>query len=754
MAPRDTVMPPEPSSTQKQQPDGPEQGDTDSSTDTSPAQPSKGQAPAVQTQVIGGDVAASGTREAHAPIATPAQPQGGDDAVRINALTLAWIWGLLPGGLAGVSIAYVLWSVRKHAVESMAQQCNTSDCRYATELLKSTLDRRFEPCDDFYSFVCSRFSGRAFDVIHSVQLYMRELTESTLLSVDVPLSHQNSTQKAAGLFRACVSMANTTRSEVPALKSFLGLVGLDLSNMPPDPNFNIAERIVRLNFEYGFPTYVKFGCVTTKWQAKKVLTMDTEKDYEPWLKNTAVDFDVYAYFLYEYDSNLDIVQLANHIAVAEGKLLTLIHKLKNVSSDGAITTVGEFGTLTGGVVSKDEWRRLIAKYTGGAYDESDALVVLGHSTEVAKLLVANGAIRRDDARLVLSWRLVRQLLPLSSGAVMATAQGRKFEQACLVTVSGIMEAAVMSSYLRRLVPSPALKAATVLALNVIQVLLDKVQHVPWMEGWMRSLSIKKASKMGLLIGYPKDIDTVRHMEAFFADFPDAGANFFTPWLEAHRLMTQRLFRNDTVNFTSGEVNAFYNPILNTMTIQAGIVQPPFFFALGTAALNYGGLGQIVGHEVMHGYDVNGIRLDPISGTVHTTDSSSMFQYAKRVYCLRQSYIKAEQERAAVTIDDDTDSEGFADFTGLQLAYAAYNRLTPQERLAVVPDVGLSAEQTFFVAHCLKWCDLVTKRMRNSRYWAGRSRCIVPLRNTPEFATAFSCSPGAPMNPPSKCSFWE
>ncbi|XP_070393161.1 neprilysin-2-like [Dermacentor albipictus] len=115
---------------------------------------------------------------------------------------------------------------------------------------------------------------------------------------------------------------------------------------------------------------------------------------------------------------------------------------------------------------------------------------------------------------------------------------------------------------------------------------------------------------------------------------------------------------------------------------------------------------------------------------------------------------AEKERAGITLDDDTDSEGFADFTGLQLAYAAYKRLAPRERLAVVPDVGLSAEQTFFVAHCLKWCDLFTNRMSGSRYWAGRSRCIVPLRNTPEFATAFSCSPGAPMNPPSKCSFWE
>ncbi|KAH7951719.1 hypothetical protein HPB52_011708 [Rhipicephalus sanguineus] len=108
----------------------------------------------------------------------------------------------------------------------------------------------------------------------------------------------------------------------------------------------------------------------------------------------------------------------------------------------------------------------------------------------------------------------------------------------------------------------------------------------------------------------------------------------------------------------------------------------------------------------------------------------------------------------VLVDDQVDSEGFADFTGLQLAYAAYRRLKPRERLAVVPDVGLTAEQTFFVAHCLKWCDLIARRRPTSRYWPGRSRCIVPLRNMPEFAAAFSCSQGSPMNPKSKCSFWE
>ncbi|KAH6929475.1 hypothetical protein HPB50_000343 [Hyalomma asiaticum] len=219
-------------------------------------------------------------------------------------------------------------------------------------------------------------------------------------------------------------------------------------------------------------------------------------------------------------------------------------------------------------------------------------------------------------------------------------------------------------------------------------------------------------------------------------------------------MAQRLFRNDTISFTAGEANAFYEPMTNSLTIKAGVIQPPLFFKLGPASLNYAGLGQIIGHEIMHGYDVDAIRLDAFGRLIPIANTSSMLQYQLRVFCLRQTYLQAEAERALVLVDDKLDSEGFADFTGLQLAYAAYKRLEPRERLAVVPGVGLTAEQTFFVAHCLKWCDLIARRHPSSRYWPGRSRCIVPLRSMPEFAAAFSCTEGAPMNPHPKCTFWE
>ncbi|KAL1415097.1 hypothetical protein MTO96_006971 [Rhipicephalus appendiculatus] len=550
----------------------------------------EGRAQVTSGDAEAGDTEASEETPAPASVAGPGQPQEGqqadDDAVLTRSVrTLAWLWGLLPGVFAGAAIAYLEWS---KMTDDVAEQCNTSDCRYATELLKSALDRSFKPCDDFYSFVCSRYTGPQYTVLASMTVYMRDVTEALLYTINVPPSHQNSTQKAAGLFRACVSMGNTSRSEVSSLKKFLKLVGLDMSNMAPDPKFSIADRIVRLNLEYGFPTLVQFGFIVAKAVKRKILDLKMDGEYVSWMKLGA-SANLGEIYLREYDSELNTSELTDRIQKTEHKLLTLVRLLEATASNAVVsTTVGEFGTLTGGIVDKAEWLRLVVQYTGGTYDSGDMFVVWGNSTEVIKLLLSNGDISVDDAWLILSWNLIRQLLPLSSGSLMVKTNDDDFRNTCFKTVLGIMEMAVMSSYLRRLVPPAVLSSATAMAVNLMAVLRDKLLSARWMEGWMQNNGIDKASRMGIVVGYPKDADTVAQMEAFYADFPDVGTEFFSPWLESHRVIKQRLFRKDTVNFSTGEANAFYQPITNTMTIEAGIVQPPLFFEHGTAALSYGG----------------------------------------------------------------------------------------------------------------------------------------------------------------------
>ncbi|KAH6929476.1 hypothetical protein HPB50_000344 [Hyalomma asiaticum] len=377
MAAVDTVKTPEPSSTRNVQTKG-------------RAQPAEGDAE-------GGDADTSDSSEAGVLAVEPVRPQGhpqdtGDDVLVRRVFTLVWVWGLLPGVLAGVTIAYFLWS--------------------------------------------------------TMTLYMREVTKALLYVITVPPSRQNSTQKAAGLFRACISMANTTRSEVSSLKKFLSLVGLDMSDMPPDPKFSIADRIVRLNLEYGFPSVVRFGFIAAKSVEKKVLDLNIDKEYALWMKRGLSSSNAPGY-LQEYDPNLNASQLTRRIREAERNLIALIRTLEEKQNyEALVVTIGAVGALMEESVGKGEWLRLIIKYTGGAYNSSDLFVVWANSTDLVKLLVANGEISLEDARLVLSWNLIRQLLPLSSGSLMAELH-KDFSDTCFDAVSAFMEVAVMNSYLRR-----------------------------------------------------------------------------------------------------------------------------------------------------------------------------------------------------------------------------------------------------------------------------------------------------------------
>ncbi|XP_077524160.1 membrane metallo-endopeptidase-like 1 [Amblyomma americanum] len=186
-----------------------------------------------------------------------------------------------------------------------------------------------------------------------------------------------------------------------------------------------------------------------------------------------------------------------------------------------------------------------------------------------------------------------------------------------------------------------------------------------------------------------------------------------------------------------------------------MLQPPVFIPGAPAAFNYGGIGQIAAHELTHAFDVSNVEVSTWLEWFKLKNTTTHQLYASKVLCLRSSYIQAESETRDRTLDTRTDSEGLVDCMGVQLAYAAFRSLPDAERRETLPGVDLTAEQIFFVSYCLKWCSSVpgTKRAPGGLYWHSRSRCIVPLRNMAQFAEAFSCKRGDPMNPVKKCSFW-
>ncbi|XP_077523387.1 endothelin-converting enzyme 2-like [Amblyomma americanum] len=564
-----------------------------------------------------------------------------------------------------------------------------------------------------------------------------------LPTIEVPPGGQSATEKAAGLFRACVRLgSDPTNSEAGSLKRFFAKLGLDLSKENIDPRFDIVARITQLSLEYGFPTFVKLSSHNQPQDNEKSLDMRINKADEDWMRGNHASYRpvrlarVYSNSLLLYDSRLDSAGLADRIIKAEAIVLAFITAIRRSYLPPPIraTTVRGVGRFTQGYVSAEFWVSYIGHSTEFTFKATDTLYVRENATGLVVLLLDDTRLSRNDSRLLLAWSLLHQLLPYAHGRKMVELAQSRYHtrrdpvgEFCYATVSKVMAVGVSQRYFRTSMEY-------------------KINETDWIDEGVWCLMIEKAKKLFVKIEYPEELASETLADALYASIPDVGVDFFHPYLESHRLLTIRDVRGNVAgDINTATANAAYSSELHSVFIYAGLLQPPVFINDGPAAMNYGGLGQIASHEMMHSLDASNIYYDYRRNKASLGSTQTMKLYTAR----------AESASRARTISDVTDSEGFVDWAGIQIAYAAYRRLPLGELDRGVPDVGLSAEQLFFVSYCLKWCTGVrgTRRDPRGRYWHGRSRCMVPLQNMPEFAKAFNCKQGDVMSPKNRCQFW-
>ncbi|XP_077523503.1 neprilysin-1-like [Amblyomma americanum] len=639
----------------------------------------------------------------------------------------------------------------------------------AAKLLNASLNWEYAPCRDFYNFVCSRFDEYSSSA-SKVTLETKAAIKRMLATISVAKCRQRATEKAAGLFKACRRLAsNASNSEVKSLRRFASKLGLDMSNMPFDPNFDVLDRIMRLSLEYGFHTFVKFSAIKSHLY-RPILSIWAHKADADWMKSKYSQYTrwqlvrVYRAILRRYNQRLDTTAFAARIIGAEVIVESFFANISRNPPLEVVTTVRDLWKYTTGYVSKGDWVSHIRNYTNHTFTADNTVSVVQNATALVVLLLDGARLHRDDSRLLLAWSLLRQLLPFASSQDMVEAMKARgygtnayaIYHFCYTIVEKVMPLAASLRYFSNVLPASALASSKQVAMNVRAAQENKINETYWLGDELRRIMLAKSKSLFMIVGYPEGLGNESLVEAFYAGFPDVGKKFFNPFLESHRLVTTLNIRGTLPGaFKTAASRAAYSTHQHVLILWPGLLQPPVFINNAPAAMKYGGLGQVAGHEMMHPFDVSNIEYDSQLQYVQFNDSRPLQIYASKLLCLRASYQRAESESRARTTDDVTDSEGFVDFAGIQLAYAAYRSLPYDERSATVPGLGLNAEQTFFVTHCLKRCTARngTRRVAGSRYWHGRSRCIVPLRNMPEFARAFSCKPGDPMSPKQTCDFW-
>jgi putative endopeptidase len=192
------------------------------------------------------------------------------------------------------------------------------------------------------------------------------------------------------------------------------------------------------------------------------------------------------------------------------------------------------------------------------------------------------------------------------------------------------------------------------------------------------------------------------------------------------------------------VNAYYSPLANEIVFPAAILQPPFFDAKADDAVNYGGIGGVIGHEVSHGFDDQGRKFDG-GGTLRdwwTADDDAKFQ--GRAGRLVEQY-SAYSPLPGMNVNGKlTLGENIGDLSGLAVSYKAYRRTLDGDQAPVLE--GFTGDQRFFIGWAQIWArkfreDELRKRLLTDPHSPSEYRVNGIVRNMPQFESAFDVKPG-------------
>jgi predicted metalloendopeptidase len=206
-----------------------------------------------------------------------------------------------------------------------------------------------------------------------------------------------------------------------------------------------------------------------------------------------------------------------------------------------------------------------------------------------------------------------------------------------------------------------------------------------------------------------------------------------------------------------EVNAYYLAELNEIVFPAGILQPPFFDDTKDDAVNFGGIGAVIGHEMTHGFDDQGRKYDAKGNLSDWWTPADDIAFRDRAACVSKQYSSYTVANGVHQNGDLTLGENVADNGGVRIAY--YALMEVLERKGPQPPIdGFTPEQRFFLSFAQLWCANATpeelqRRVLVDPHSAGQWRANGVLQNSQEFRKAFGCAAGTPMAPEHVCRVW-
>lgn len=315
------------------------------------------------------------------------------------------------------------------------------------------------------------------------------------------------------------------------------------------------------------------------------------------------------------------------------------------------------------------------------------------------------------------------------------------EERALSVVNSSVGEAVGQIYVDKMFPPEAKAKAEEMIDDVILAFQKRIENLDWMSAETKEQAIEKLDKFTVKIGYPDE----------FKDYSEMQVNpentYFENMVAVSEWSTQRNLEKVGEPVDKKEwgmspqtVNAYFNPLNNEIVFPAAILQPPFYDYKTDAAVNYGGIGSVIGHEISHAFDDSGARFDGDGNLKNWWTDQDLEKFTERGKKLADLYSSIEVLEDTYINGDFTLGENIGDlggvlggYDGLQIHFEKHGR----------PDKidGFTPEQRFFISWATVWRtkirdEALKTQVKTDPHSPGQQRAVVPLQNIDAFYEAF------------------
>lgn len=369
----------------------------------------------------------------------------------------------------------------------------------------------------------------------------------------------------------------------------------------------------------------------------------------------------------------------------------------------------------------------------------------------------------NDAAGKLSTELETANWEFYSKTLSGAIKQRPRKERALQVINGATGEALGKLYVEKMFPAEAKTKAANMIKNVIKAYEIRINNLTWMSPQTKLSAIEKLNKMTIKIGYP---DKWKDYSALSIQSPDEGGTYFDNAMNISNWSFKKNVEKMSKPVDKTEwgmspqtVNAYFNPSNNEIVFPAAILQPPFYDYKADEAVNYGGIGAVIGHEISHGFDDSGSRYNADGNLVNWWTDEDLKQFTALGTALADQYSALEPLPGTKVDGKFTLGENIGDLGGINAAYDGLQLYLKENGNPGLID-GFTPEQRLFISWATIWRskmrdEAIKNQVKTDPHSPGMYRAYVPLLNLDTFHQAFGIKPGDGMylEPSKRVKIW-